>query len=430
MHQAIIRCLRFPGCFGLAWACIAWVAFGSEPQDDSLGIIRVSSGSSERVYVPFSVPLKGLVLPTGSNLELWEVNAPGSLPLPCQIDGASPPQLWSVLRGATPTGTNRVFEVHQTSSTDRQQVRIRDDSRSFTVLDGDRPVLTYNYSTVDPPPGTSDRYRRSGFIHPVWSPSGNPLTEIHPADHIHHLGLWAPWTRTEFDGHEIDFWNLKQGEGTVRFARLLKKWEGPVFGGFQVLQEHVWLKAPEGERVVLNEILTVRVWNLGETDRPQWLLDRISTYRAATDQPLQLKAYRYGGLGFRATALWHNGNSDYLTSELKTRKDGDATRARWCDVYGETPGGIEGIVFMSHSSNRAHPEPVRIWPADSNGGRGDVFFNFCPVRETDWTLTPGKDHVLRYRLHGHTGRLSPTACEQLWRDFTEPPSATFTRAIP
>jgi hypothetical protein len=311
IHPAMIRQLRAPGCFGLAWACIFWVAFGSEPQGNPLGIIRVSSGSSERVYVPFSVRLKGLVEPAGSDLELREVTAPESLPLPCQIDESSPPQLWSVLRGTTATATTREFELHQATATDRRRVRIRDDSRSFTVLDGDRPVLSYHYAPVDPPPGASARYRRSGFIHPVWSPSGNPITEIHPSDHIHHLGLWAPWTRTELDGHEIDFWNLNQGEGTVRFARVLEKWEGPVFGGFRVLQEHVWLKAPEGERVVLNEILTVRVWNLGEADRPQWLLDRISTYRAATDQPLELRSYRYGGLGFRGTALWHNGNSDY-----------------------------------------------------------------------------------------------------------------------
>jgi hypothetical protein len=147
----------------------------------------------------------------------------------------------------------------------------------------------------------------------------------------------------------------------------------------------------------------------------RWLLDYTTRQRCASSSPLLLSAYRYGGLGFRGTAAWTEETSDYLTSEGKTRKDGHGTRSRWCFVYGVTDRGPAGILFMSHPGNREHPEPMRIWP------QGDIFFNYCPVQKTDWTLEPGNDYVLRYRLCVYNGTLGAEQAERLWRDFADPP---------
>lgn len=407
---------------GLA-LCILF-SFCATNYGSPLATIRIESGNYARVDTPVSVSLTGLELPRESVLELTEIGAPRSIVIPCQVESSDPPRLRFVLPGHTPKTTTRLFQLGNRTTQPVTEVRTESDLHRLTVSIDDMQVLGYNYATVPPPDGHSARYNRSGFIHPLWSPKGTALTRIHPPDHIHHVGLWGPWTKTEYDGHDIDFWNLIAGQGTVRFARFLNQNHGPVFGGFQTVQEHVWLEAPEGERIVLNETLTVTVWNLGNRNHPEWLMDYTSSYRCATDKPLHLKAYRYGGLGIRGTGLWHNGNSDYLTSEAKTRLDGDATRARWCDVFGETPAGTEGVLFMSHSENRSHPEPVRIWPKSSNNGRGDVFFNFCPVRDGGWTFEPGSDYQLRYRLYGHSGELAASRAEQLWRDFSEPPRIT------
>ncbi|MDA1273021.1 MAG: PmoA family protein [Verrucomicrobia bacterium] len=395
-----------------------------------LATIRVEAGDHDRVDTPFSVELAVLSAPPDSAVQLKEVTGNGGSTLPAQITAGNPPQLGSILSGRTPSGTARVFQLVTRPKRGEPGVRLEDNSRALIVSADGMRVLAYNHAIIPPPPGASRLYNRSGFIHPLWSPEGKILTHIHPADHIHHVGLWGPWTKTEYAGNPIDFWNLTAGQGTVRFARFLDTTQGPVYGGFRARQDHVWLKAPEGERVVLYETLGVTVWSLPNGDHTQWLMDYTSTYRCATDQPLHLEAYRYGGLGFRGTGAWHNGNSDYLTSEGKSRRDGDATRARWCDVFGDTDQSVEGVVFMSHPENRSHPEPVRIWPPDSNNGRGDVFFNFCPVRETDWTFEPGEDYVLRYRLYGHSGKLDSAVSERLWRDFAEPPRATLLKRPP
>ncbi|MFO7935534.1 MAG: DUF6807 family protein, partial [Bacteroidales bacterium] len=135
-------------------------------------------------------------------------------------------------------------------------------------------------------------------------------------------------------------------------------------------------------------------------------------------------AYRYGGgIGFRATEKWHKDNSTVLTSEGKNRLNADGTKARWCIVEGESVSEEErsGILFMGHTSNRAFPEPMRVWPVDANRGRGDVFFEFCPIRHKDWKLDKGRDYTLKYRLLVFDGSLSAEEAEMHWQGFANPP---------
>jgi len=96
-------------------------------------------------------------------------------------------------------------------------------------------------------------------------------------------------------------------------------------------------------------------------------------------------------------------------------------------VYGETGEGLSGILFMGHPENRDFPEPMRIWPESENRGRGDVFFNFCPVKEKDWELLPGRTYILRYRMLVYEGSVSTETAERLWNDFAHPPETKIER---
>jgi hypothetical protein len=375
-----------------------------------LATITVEAGEYTRIDTPVSVALEGVSL---ARLRLEEIKDSQRLPIPTQLEPGNPPRLWWILSGTTPAGTKRIYELLQGPSVRTTGVEVIKNDSFLQLQIGDSKVLRYNYAVVPPPEGASPLYARSGFIHPLWSPAGEVLTCIHPKDHIHHMGLWMPWTKTEFEGREVDFWNLGKGQGTVRFVKFISTESGAVYGGFGAIQEHVDLRAPEGEKVALNEELDVRVWNLGEPNC--WLLDYTSKQRCASSSPLHLLEYRYGGFVFRATEQWNEGNSDYLTSEGKTRKDGHGTRARWCNTFGSTARGPAGIVFMSYPDNHEHPEPMRIWPD------GPVFFNFCPIQKADWILEPGKTYVLRYRLYVYSGEITPETAERFWQDFAHPP---------
>jgi hypothetical protein len=291
----------------------------------------------------------------------------------------------------------------------------------LTLQKDGAPVLSYHHAVMYPPEGVDARYKRSGFIHPLWSPGGEVLTRVQAPDHYHHYGIWNPWTETTIDGKKVDFWNLMKGEGTVRFAGFLDKEAGAVYAGFKVHQEHVYFPAKDQERLAINEVWDVRVWNVPGTRIS--VVDLTTTLNTPISSGIMLDAYRYGGgIGYRATEKWNNKNSSVLTSEGKTRAVADGTNARWCLVEGESsvPDGRSGILFLSHPSNRKHPEPMRVWPENMNG-RGDLYFEFCPTRHESWKLEPWKNYTLKYRMIVFDGKISPQEAEAWWRGFATSP---------
>ncbi len=164
--------------------------------------------------------------------------------------------------------------------------------------------------------------------------------------------------------------------------------------------------------------MNVKVWDAGPDVR---VIDFVSTFNNITDSVFILKQYRYQGFGFRATDKWNDTTAHITTSEGLTKTNGNGTRARWCDINGQSDYGTAGVVFMTHPSNFNYPEPIRIWPTGTDGKVEDVFFNFNPTMDRDWVILPGKDHQLRYRMFVYDGALSTEKAEQLWRDFAFPP---------
>ena len=297
------------------------------------------------------------------------------------------------------------------------EIEIAQTEDELTITEEGRPVLTYRTGEQMPPEGVDALFRRSGFIHPLYSPGGEVLTQIQPPDHYHHYGIWGPWTKTRIGDREIDYWNLGKGEGTVRTTAILTFSSGPDHAAFTALQSHIDFGHEEGERVTMNEFYEVRY--LGrEKGEPRYTVDITSTFRNVIQDTIVFEAYRYGGgLGFRATERWNALNSSILTSEGEKRVTADGTRARWCLVEGESSveEGRSGILFMSHPANHEHPEPMRVWPEDMQGGA--LFLDFCPIRYREWVIEPGKDYTLKYRLVVFDGSLSVEEAENYWEAF-------------
>jgi hypothetical protein len=249
------------------------------------------------------------------------------------------------------------------------------------------------------------------------------LTRIQAPDHWHHYGIWNPWTRTHFDGKKVDFWNLGDGQGTVRFVEYLEKTEEENVAGFKVRQEHIFFQengsagGGKSEGVALNETWKVTVKNL---EGPAYMVDLLTTLSTPLESGITLEAYRYGGgLAYRGTGKWNPENATVLTSEGRTWADADATHARWVIVEGEStvPEGRSGILFLSHPNNRAHPEPMRMWPPGDNQGKENMFFEFCPIRHQEWVLEPGETYTLKYRMVVFDGTLSGQQAEEYWQEF-------------
>ncbi|MDR8390077.1 PmoA family protein [Aliifodinibius sp. S!AR15-10] len=398
-------------------------------QSQEIAEFTVKAGEYDRNNTPVSASLEGipLGLQTGQELQLYEIVDGNEEPVASQMDasGYSKTLRW-VLRGETPAGAKRNYilkrEAEETTADTEKAVHFTDDGESLTLQVDEKRVLSYRYAPMAPPEGVSDLYTRSGYIHPLWTPEGEVLTRIQPSDHYHHYGIWNPWTHTEFEGREIDFWNLGDGEGTVRHKSIPQTIEGDVYGGFEALLNHVDLKAPSGEKVTLNEKWEVKVWNV-DPENDVWLIDFVSTLNPASESPLTIKAYRYQGFSLRATEKWNDDTATLLTSKGMNKSNGNGTRARWTDINGvsDTQSGSSGILFMTHPGNQNFPEQLRIWPTGANNGEGNVYFNFNPAQEQDWKLNPGNSYSLKYRMMVYDGKIQPVDAESYWQDFGHPP---------
>jgi hypothetical protein len=167
----------------------------------------------------------------------------------------------------------------------------------------------------------------------------------------------------------------------------------------------------------------VRVYKTDGENVSYFIVDITSKMSCATQSPFKILAYRYAGLGWRTTGFWNDSNCVVLTSEGKTRANTDNTNARWCIVQGSLPEGYGGAVMLSYPGNYNHPEPMRIWTLGTNR-RGDMFANFSPTKDMDWTLLPGKTYMLKYRFVVFNGKFDKEKAESSWQYFATPPKVT------
>jgi len=150
----------------------------------------------------------------------------------------------------------------QKTPVDRASVRIARDHDLLTISSNGRPILTFHAGPGELP-GSDIKpiFRRGGYIHPVFTPSGRSITDDYPADHYHHHGIWFAWTKTDFEGRHPDFWNVGDGTGKIEFVSLDQTWSGPVQAGFVSRNRYIDVSAPTPV-TVLNEEWKVTVYNL------------------------------------------------------------------------------------------------------------------------------------------------------------------------
>jgi len=378
------------------------------------------SKETHGIYIPVSIDLDAVTFVSDSALTLVEIRDNNQLPVPFQIEQGTHRTLHWIVKPGSGNGGKHIFElIRSTPGQVKEEVMATAKDGTLTLHYGDQNLLRYYNKTLYPPEGVDTAFKRSGFIHPLWSPNGKVLTRIQPPDHYHHYGIWNPWTQVLFEGEKIDFWNLAKREGTVRFANFISVQTGSLFSGFEALHEHVVFKKDGSEKVALNELQSIRVYR-PQDNQDYCIVDFVIQLNCVTESPFLILEYRYAGFGWRTTEAWNKDNSEVLTSEGKTRKDADGSKARWCIVQGSIDEDYAGVVMMSYPTNYNYPEPLRIWPETQNG-RGDMFANFCPTKDTDWLLEPGQKYVLKYRLLVFNDHLSKEKAEAAWQYFASPP---------
>lgn len=296
------------------------------------------------------------------------------------------------------------YRAEAVAPKDFPKVELKDDGRGLLI-----GKLRYNVAVNEAPAGVDPVFKRSGYLHPIPTPDGRTISNDFPKNHLHHHGVWFPWTSSEFEGRKTDFWNSKSKQGKVEHVKTLGTLSGPLFAGFSAQHRFVALTGPE-PKTALNEIWDLRAYAVEK----RVVFDLQSTQTCATDQPLVIKKYHYGGLGFRGSGEWEGKTGfEFLSSEGKTRADGNETTARWAVMTANVEGRPASIGFLNHPSNFRHPQPLRIHPSEP-------FFCWAPSQGGDFSIEPGKPYVSRFRFIVSDAPLTAAEMNAAWKDYAEP----------
>jgi hypothetical protein len=291
-------------------------------------------------------------------------------------------------------------------------VTAKRDSKQIVFTAGEREVLRYQAEPGEfPRPDIKEEFRRGGYLHPIRTPSGRLVTDDFPTNHIHHHGIWMPWTKTQFEGRAPDFWNMGAGKGRVEFVAVDDVWSKDGRAGFKARHQFVDLLA-KPPKAALRETWDVAV--SAETAPVRYVIDFTSTQTCATDAPLKLPKYHYGGFGFRGNWAWNGAEAcRFLTSEGETdRKKANETRGKWCWIGGLVDGQPAGVTVLCAPANFRFPQPMRLHPSEP-------FFCFAPQQLGDMEIAPGAPYVSRYRVIVADGELTRGQAEMWWKEWAE-----------
>lgn len=302
--------------------------------------------------------------------------------------------------------------------TTQPAVKITQGKQGLQVSIKGKPIFLYHTQEAMPPADSPAYYRRSGFIHPLYSPGGQVLTDAFPAGHTHQHALFNAWTRTTFRKEMVDFWNQHSKKGTVEHIEVRKVIEGPVVTELRVLLRHKSLLHGD----VLREMWVIRVYPFSN----YYLFDLISEQRNVTTDTLFLEKYRYGGLAFRGSSHWNDhdkknfqGYWNLLTSEGKRDSAANHTHARWVDASGQINGQTAGATVFDHPVNFRYPQPIRVHPTMP-------YWVYSPVVDGGFTINPGTWYRTQYRYYVHQQLPDTTTIQRFEKDWVLPPDVKVT----
>jgi hypothetical protein len=378
----------------------------------------VEAGRVDRIDSVVSFALPPSVTGESLQLRVADADTDDGPTVPLQIDKDR--RAWFIL-DSLKAGDTRQYTIEPTLDREERVQRVdaigERDGLTLRLLQ--RPVLRYQADRSEPPRSDiKPIFRRGGYLHPVRTPSGRIVTDDYPPAHLHHHGIWAAWAKTAFQGRTPDFWRMGDGTGSVEFESLIDTWSGRVQAGFKASHRYVDLTAPT-PTTVLTETWEVTLYGVGlgsagSGSKPYRVFDLVLTQELVTSSPLTLPEFLYGGVAFHGARSWDGPTgAQVLTSEGRTRANGDATRARWCYIGGLVSGANAGLAMLGHPANVRAPQPARMYA-------NEPFLNFAPTQAGRLDLAAGRPFIARYRFVTLDGAPDIALIERLWRDYAEP----------
>ena len=274
-----------------------------------------------------------------------------------------------------------------------------------------RLLFEYRKKPLEEAKNNAPHYSRTGYIHPLYSPSGKIITGDYAPDHPHQHGLFFAWTKSSFRDKPTEFWNQKKKLGDIRFHRFLGKTENKKSLTLQF--EQIFSAGKDSDEPILKEIWEITVPG---KELPYHQFDLTSIQSCATKDPLAVHKYHYGGMAIRGNDQWlkldEDGNplGKMITSEEKNRENGNHTRPRWVTMHGPVDEQECGVVVMNHPDNFRFPQWVRLHPSKP-------YFVYAPMVEEPFMIKPDKPYISKFRYLTYDGAPDHAVIEGSWKEW-------------
>lgn len=292
---------------------------------------------------------------------------------------------------------------------------IEDNGKALTVTENGQPVLVYNHAMVPAPNGVPEHYTRACYIHPLFGPGGEVLTQDFPFDHRHHRGVFWAWPESTCGDRSLDTWVME----TVRQETREILAREVVDGKAVLVLANFWRYNDEPDTPIVEEKVTITVHPLSDGARAidfDLVFVNVSAGEVvirgskADDKTGVVKGY--GGLCFRPdatrkpmvfTAAGGTASEDVLSLETP-----------WCDVtFPKERGGeaVSGVAIFQHPGNPGYPSDG--WILRHYGFLGASWPHSDPH-----PLAPGESFRLRYRMFVHDGNADDAGVARAFEEYT------------
>ena len=281
--------------------------------------------------------------------------------------------------------------------------QFRDDNGRLYIDESGQPVLAFVYAPQLPEGVPEDR-RRAVYIHPLYDPLGQIISDDFPKDHYHHRGLSWMWPRVTIAGREHNLWELS-GDIHQQFEQWLCKESGPIAA--VLAMQNSWRVA---DRRVLEERIWLRVFRSSGQGR---LIDlRLSLRPLEPISLLGAENKGYGGLSFRFAPR----DCTVITSPLgRVREDSNDQLFVWTDLSARFRGAgqFSGATILQHPGNPGAPAE---WCIRHYGFLGVSWPGLHRI-----TLEADKVVTFRFRIWLHRGSGHEAFLPSLYESFIHPP---------
>lgn len=300
---------------------------------------------------------------------------------------------------------------------DPVHAEVANDGKSLQFQIGGKPVFSYNHQMVEPPTGIDKVYRRSGYIHPIYSPNGKMVTDDFSDDHAHQHGVFFAFVKVKTGDQVVDFWNQHLKKGDVEHARIVSIDKTKQIATVQL--NHIELRRSE------NPVLTQKIketqfakktpvfsetWTLSASKQFDcFVIELNSQIKNVTPKTVVIQKNHYGSFGIRGAGGWRKpieSKLQFLTATGKNRKAGNQSPEQWAAMSGMVDHQRCGVAVICSQKNFRFPQPVRLHPTMP-------YFSFAPMANEAFEIKSNEVFESKYRIVSFDGELKRETIERL-----------------